>query len=328
MLSSRDSPSQDRFMTETENRGPTMTSEHWWKISLRLKLRQTSGDRFQDFFSDIMEKLHGSDYVRIRPFGRLGDKGCDGYLTSSGIVFQCYGALNGDRGKVAYLVSKMQTDFSKAQANLTGILKEWKMVHNLVDGLPIDAIEALQNLKDQNPSLNFAFFGLEAFEVSVNSLTDDQKMELFEPAATNIDAQNLQVEELRTLIEHLVQVGRDEINPLNIIEPVSQDKLNSNELPNYWHTMISSGWRNAHLVGAYFINHYDPERGEQIATMFRSRYQYLKSQQLEAGSIMDNLYEFVTGIGTVLPARQVAAQALLSYLFESCDIFENTLRRD
>ena len=311
-------------MTATENRDPTMTSEHWWKISLRLKLRQTSGDHFQDFFSEIMEKLHGSDYVRVRSFGSLGDKGCDGYLMSSGAVFQCYGALNGDGGKVAYLISKIYTDFSKAQANLTCIMKEWTMVHNLVDGLPIDAIEALQDLKNQNPCLNFAFFGLEAFEVVIDSLDDDQKIELLGPAATNIDAQNLQVEELRTLIEHLVQAGGDEINPLSNIEPVPQDKLNFNDLPNHWHTMISSGWRNAYLVGAYFANHHDPERGEQIATMFRSRYQYLKSQKLEAGSIMDNLYEFVTGIGTVLPARQIAAQALLSYLFESCDIFENT----
>ena len=60
--------------------GLMMTEEHWWKISLRLKLRQSSGDQFQQFFSLLMEQLHGSDFVRIRPFGQLGDKGCDGYL--------------------------------------------------------------------------------------------------------------------------------------------------------------------------------------------------------------------------------------------------------
>jgi len=40
-----------------------------------------------------MEKLHGDDFVRIRPLGSLGDKGCDGYLRSNGQVFQCYGKL-------------------------------------------------------------------------------------------------------------------------------------------------------------------------------------------------------------------------------------------
>jgi hypothetical protein len=68
-----------------------MPTEFWWKISLRLKLRQSSGDAFQDFFSEVMEKLHGSNFIRVRPFGQKGDKGCDGYLQPSGQLFQCYG---------------------------------------------------------------------------------------------------------------------------------------------------------------------------------------------------------------------------------------------
>jgi hypothetical protein len=73
-----------------------MTSEerYWWRIVLELKLRKSIGDAFQEFFSAMMAKLHSDDFVRVRPFGSLGDKGCDGYLQSCGQVFQCYGALN------------------------------------------------------------------------------------------------------------------------------------------------------------------------------------------------------------------------------------------
>jgi hypothetical protein len=60
-----------------------------------------------------MEKLHGDDFIRVRPFGQKGDKGCDGYLLSSGQIFQCYGAVNGDKSKVGYLISKMEEDFGK-----------------------------------------------------------------------------------------------------------------------------------------------------------------------------------------------------------------------
>ena len=300
-----------------------MTPEHWWKICLRLQLRQTSGDAFRDFFSDLMEKIHGSDFVRVRPFGALGDKGCDGYLMSSGIVFQCYGAVNGDKSKVSYLISKMGTDFIKSQNGLSDIMKEWQMVQNLVDGLPVEAIQTLRNMGNDNPHLQFAFFGLERFENIIDNLTVTQQIELFGPAATNEDAQNLQVEELRSLIADLVRAREDGDPTLKSIEPVSEDKLNTNGLPVYWHHLISGGWRNAHLVSAYFAEHHDPLRGEHIAGMFRDRYDYLKSQQLDPASIMDSLYEYVTGIGTVPPARQVAAQALLAHLFESCDIFED-----
>ena len=300
-----------------------MTPEHWWKICLRLKLRQSSGDNFQDFFSDVMEKLHGSDFVRIRPFGARGDSGCDGYLKSTGIVFQCYGAVNGDKNKVDYLIAKMETDFGKAHSKLCDIMKGWVMVHNLVEGLPIEAVQALTKLEQEKPKIQFSFFGRERFENSVDALTDEQKMDLLGPVATNNDAQDLQVVELKSLIDDLVLANEDTENVFKEIVPVSEDKLETNELPVYWHNLISGGWRNAHLVSAYLDTHHEPLRGERIATMFRDRYDYLKSQQLDPALIMDSLYEFVTGIGTVHPARQVAAQALLAHLFESCDIFEN-----
>jgi hypothetical protein len=52
------------------------------------------------------------------------------------------------------------------------------------------------------------------------------------------------------------------------------------------------------------------------------RYQYLRNQHLTPSAIMSSLYEMVTGVGSVAPQRQVAAQAIIAYLFENCDIFE------
>ena len=65
------------------------------------------------FFSKV------DDFLRVRPFGRKGDKGHDGHLQSTGQLFQCYGVLNGDSGKVDYLICKMK-DFAKAKVSLPG----------------------------------------------------------------------------------------------------------------------------------------------------------------------------------------------------------------
>ena len=300
-----------------------LSQEYWWKISLRLKLRQSSGDAFQDFFSNVMEKLHGDDFVRVRPFGQKGDKGCDGYLLSSGKLYQCYGAVNGDKGKVSYLIGKMDEDFAKAKMQLGAIMKEWHMVHNLVDGLPIDAVEMLNKLREDNSEIEFGFIGLEGFEQRINDLNKEQIEEILGPAATNQDAQNLQVEELRDLISGVVAATEKSDPKLADIAPVPADKLDANDLPEHWKMLISGGWQNAHIVASYLDQHYDPLIGETIADMFNTRYKYLKSQGLTPASIMDGLYEFVTGIGSVATERQVAAQALLAHLFESCDIFEN-----
>ena len=301
----------------------TPVQRYWWRIALELKLRKCNGDAFQDFFSSVMGKVHGTDFVRVRPYGRRGDKGCDGYLKSSGQVFQCYGALNSDGSKVDYLIGKMDEDFSKANKSLTSIMKEWHMVHNLVEGLPVDAIEELKKLEDANAGYKFGFIGLEGFEERIFSLDPADIEDLLGIAATNRDAQNLQIEELRGLIADVATAAEEVPIDMGKIQPVPLDKLELNKLPGHWYSLIAGGWQNAHHVTAYLDDHYDPQTGERIAQEFRVHYQYLKSQHLRPGQIMSSLYERVTGIGSVPPARQVAAQALLAYLFEKCDIFED-----
>jgi hypothetical protein len=300
----------------------TSEQRYWWRIALELKLRKSSGDAFQDFFSTMMATAHGSDFIRVRAFGAIGDKGCDGYLQSSGQVFACYGALNSDGGKVAYLIKKMGDDFAKALHAIAAIMKEWHMVHNLVDGLPTDAILKLDELRKANADRKFGFLGLEGFEERIFSLQLDEIVGLLGMAATAQDSQNLQAAELRDLVSAIMAAADAHPADVSEIRPVPPDKLDFNKLPGHWRSMIAGGWQNAPLVEQYLDHHPDPLTGERIAQSFRVRYQYLKEQNLESGAIMSSLYEGITGIGSVTPARQVAAQALLAHLFESCDIFE------
>jgi len=48
------------------------------------------GNTFQDFFSEIMEKCHPSDFQRVRLWENDGDKKNDGYLRSGRVLFQVY----------------------------------------------------------------------------------------------------------------------------------------------------------------------------------------------------------------------------------------------
>ncbi len=136
-----------------------MTSEqrYWWGVALELKLRKSSGDAFQDFFSNVMATAHGTDFVRVRAYGALGDKGCDGYLQSAGQVFQCYGSIGAQESKAAYLIKKMGDDFATALKSIPKIMKEWHMVHNFVDGLPTSAVEKLDQIIEKNKDKKLAF---------------------------------------------------------------------------------------------------------------------------------------------------------------------------
>ncbi|SKC61720.1 hypothetical protein SAMN05445504_0032 [Burkholderia sp. CF099] len=300
----------------------TPSQRYYWRIALELRLRKSNSDAFQDFFSTVMGLLHGDDFVRVRPYGVLGDKGCDGYLQSSGQLFQCYGALAGELKQVAPLTNKMTDDFAKALKNLSAIMKEWHMVHNIADGLPVEAVTTMNTLKGANPTLTFGFIGIEGFSDRVFHLQPFQIESLLGPAASDTDATNFDNAALRDLVQHLlVETDAIDFEPQDL-RPVPVNKLKHNNLPNHWKQLIAGGWKNAHLVGQYFDRHPDPLTGERVAKRFKDRYDYLKAQHLSPGDIMVSLYELVTGIGNVPPQKQVAAQSLLAFLFENCDIFE------
>ncbi len=120
------------------------------------------------------------------------------------------------------------------------------------------------------------------------------------------------------LIADIDEAPIDEGSP----RPVPSGKLSYNKLSPHWHAMIRSGSQNAHHVGVYLDRHPDPEIGPKVAQVFRERYAALKAQGLSPDVIMTELYQQITGVGAVRPEQQVAAQGLLAYLFDACDIFD------
>jgi ABC-3C protein len=187
----------------------------------------------------------------------------------------------------------------------------------------VEAILKLGELKLADAKREFGFFGLEGFEQLIFSLKPHKIEALLGLAATVQDQQNFQAAELSSLVSSVIAAA-DAI-PIDVTEirPVPSDKLSFNKLPGHWQSLIAGGWQNAHFVQEYLERHHEPMTGEITAQAFRTRYQYLKLQGLASGDIMSFLYEDTVGTGSVSAGRQVAAQALLAYLFESCDIFES-----
>lgn len=294
-----------------------------WRWRLDLKLRETNGNAFQSFFSDVMEARYGPDFVRTKPYGPLGDGGCDGYLVSTSEVFACYGAQNGSADKVSTLIAKMPEDFAKAKNKLSDIMTHWHMTHNIIEGMPNEAIKALKTLEQANPTIGFSFFAPPRFAEIIKSLSEDKRVALLGPVARNRDFRNLQMSEVRDLVDGMIKSVAEAPIPEAVITPVSPHKLAFNDLPGSWASAIQAGRINAHHIATYFQNHPDPVRGETVAQIFRERYAALKVQQLSPGSIMVELYRYIAGPGEASIDRQVAGHSILAHLFESCDIFEN-----
>lgn len=87
------------------------------------KIYEKNGSEFQNLFSSVMQKLH-PDFVKVRPYGKQGDGGNDGYIPSRGIYYQIYAPEN-PFDKDAEAAKKMVDDFYK--------LKEsgWEQISNV-----------------------------------------------------------------------------------------------------------------------------------------------------------------------------------------------------
>lgn len=296
--------------------------EHSYQLLLELKLRRVSGNSFQDFFSDIMEVAYCDDYVRVKPYGQIGDKGCDGYLKSSGSVYACYGAQNGATGSVSKFLSKMTEDFGKAKSNLGEIMKSWRMVHNIVEGLPVDAVQRIAIIEKENPSLEISVVGQPSIAKIMETFPEHQLEKFLGRKARNEDFRSIQMSEVKDLVDAIV-LGTPTTPMTEHITPVSPEKITINKIPDHWSVLLQAGRANEHRIQDYFNQHRVPTRGETLASIFRNRYSELVAEKLPPSTIMYWLYHKIVGPEELEPSRQVAAYTLLAYLFERCDIFEN-----
>ncbi|NIJ16037.1 ABC-three component system protein [Sphingobium vermicomposti] len=297
--------------------------QRWqYRVAFDLKVRNAYGVAFQDFFSTVLEVRYGSDFIRVRPFGSLGDKGCDGYRSTAGQVFQCYGKLEDAAPSATGIAKKIVDDYVLAGGHLGTIMKEWHFAHNLVNGLPVEAVLKIEELKAAGSHV-VGTYGPTSLWAIVEELPDSALFSLLGPTATAEDSQNLKLEEVKLLTESLMASIATGSPASGEVKPVPADKLAFNKLPNHWVQLLTAASSNGPYLQQYFDQHPTVETGAEIAREFARRYAALKQEALAPGDIMDALYEQITGMGSVTAVRQVAAQAVLAYLFDACDIFED-----
>ena len=297
-----------------------------WHDTLELKLRRLQGEGFQNFFASLMEAAYPDDYSRTGSSGRLGDKGCDGYLHSDCTVFACYGARGGETRNIRGLVNKIEDDFAKARDKLQLPMKNWRFAHNVFDDFPVSVLEKLEELKAANPEVDISRWGLPKFKEIAGGLPANVRRLLIGPVAQNEDYRNLQFTEVRDAIDAIVLSIESKPRSLETPEsilPVPENKLQFNNLSNAVQNKVKFGRINAFAVGNYLLGRPDLNDGDRVARAFRQKYEDLKGQDISPNSIFQELYVFAAGPGEVSIKRQVAVDSILSYLFDRCDIFED-----
>ncbi|MBX3069098.1 MAG: hypothetical protein KF883_01220 [Thermomicrobiales bacterium] len=286
----------------------------YFALAFENEFRKLKAMAFQDFFSDIMERRHPDDFIRVRPWGNQGDRKNDGYLRSSRQLFQVYAPNEIEESKT---LKKISTDFNEALPHWEPYFDFWVFVHNCSDGLSPGILKLLLDLEEAQGNVRCTNWGLPELRGKVLELALSDLVALFGAAPSA--EKNLRFEDIRNVLIGLSNSVPDLDEDLR---PVPPQKMQFNDLSNDVRILLQTGSRAAHRVEQFFAEWPDPELGDRVAALFRTQYTEKRHAGAAPDAIFNELWEFARGGQARNSKEEFAVLALLAHLFELCDIFE------
>jgi hypothetical protein len=135
---------------------------------------EASGLEFQRLFEKVAERVRPY-FMRVRSYGKLGDRKCDGLFWDDGTVFQVYSP---DEIRQADTLAKIEEDLSGAVAEWGDQLKRWVFVYNTRLGLGPDVPRMLEEQRGKYPNIVIEPLSSEALWELMRDLSLQQRAEI------------------------------------------------------------------------------------------------------------------------------------------------------
>jgi hypothetical protein len=296
-------------------------SRAFYEVVYERDFLKKKGDAFQDFFAEIMEKGYpGGDFVRVRPWGSVGDRKNDGYVRSRRMLFQVYAPNEMSAAKAK---DKIEEDFRGALVHWKKFFDHWVFVHNDRKGLSPEIATTLLSLNEVQAGVDVRQWGFNEIREELFRLRDEDVMALLGPAPSLRDFGHLGFEKLK---EVLLAVGRQPA-PIELdLFPVPREKVEINRLSKNTEILINAGRRKSPLVRDFFSRFPDPQLGDEVVQAFKTKYLELKAMGRVPDRIFQDLMIFGGGETVGDTGHQAAVLAVLAYLFDQCDIYESSVK--
>lgn len=149
-----------------------ITYHHWQEFEIR-RLKRSSED-FQQLFEDIMVRARPG-FIRVRPYGNIGDRKCDGLFRADSIFFQVYSPDELEQAKVQ---KKIEEDLDGAVVHWGDALKTWIFVYNVRRGVPPDILRTLQEKQKHYPNIKIEHLSNDDLWEITRGLSVEQRNEI------------------------------------------------------------------------------------------------------------------------------------------------------
>ena len=203
--------------TTTERYDP-VTFIHW--LYWRLLCLEASPVEFQRLFENVAARAK-NEFVRVRPYGKIGDRKCDGLYYGKGIAYQVFSP---DAMKQAKTLTKIEEDLSGAVRHWREDLKSWVFVYNTRQGLAPDIPRLLKSEGKKYPGLEIKPLSDDDLWKIVRKLSIQDRTEILGPPPGHEMLFPL-TSSLPKEIRDLLRTGRfvivqDILSPINLSDAI------------------------------------------------------------------------------------------------------------
>jgi hypothetical protein len=285
-------------------------------------LTEIDGDAFESFFQNIGKALWGSGFQATIPMGRRGDLKCDGWRADVGYVYQCYGPRYG-QADVDDALKKVDQDFRGAQDHWQELLKKWWFVVGLYkDKVPSEILRLMAQLSNDLKVPSELLHRGDIVELA-RGIVADVRATMFGRAPGRRDMiRGATYENIGRALAYIrADITRSPIEPVPL-PPDVDAKVAFNVLPDSVRHFFTISTAAADRVRHYISNHAEPDEAARMAEGFSARYRLLRDGGAEPAEAFRELLIFAGGAHGD-PDRDVAALAIVTYFFTTCQIFEH-----
>lgn len=305
------------------------------RIMFRNKVLSADAQAFENLFTAVMAYAR-SDFQQVKPQGNIGDRKNDGFEPAAGRYYQVY-APEDAHEKESAAIKKLEGDFSGLKAHWTGVypagIKEYLFVLNdkYKGAYPTThaTLAALQKNHGLDKAAVFSCKHLE--EVAFGELLEDQLLVIVGgvPDAATIVKVDYSV--LTEVVQHVLANPPENAVKGKLVSPEFGAKLIFNDLTVAAGFLTAGSYQTSTVESFFDLNTNFARQAvrQSLNDMYiNSTNQGFEADPVSGFTVQDHIFFDVlasatpNSFGGSKGATQKAVLVLLSYFFESCDIFE------
>lgn len=305
------------------------------RIMFKNKVLAADAQAFENLFTSVMAYAR-ADFQQVKPQGRIGDRKNDGFEPAAGRYYQVY-APEDAQEKESAAIKKLKGDFAGlksywANVYTTGIKEFFFVLNDKYKGAYPTTHAALAELQKDHGLLKAEVFACKHLEeVVFGELQEDQLLTIVGGVPDAAAIVKVDYSVLTEVVEHVLANPADNAIKGKYVSPEFETKLVFNDL-KVAASFLTAGSYTTKTVEEFFglnTNFARQAVRQSLNDMYVSAAnQGFKGDSVSGFTAQDQIYFDVLASATPNSftgskgAVQKAVLVLLSYFFESCDIFE------